>query len=42
MTIVDYDPASGVTQDYLNVANWLRTSSAPATVGFRNLRWSER
>ena len=42
MTIVDYDPGAEVAKDYMGVANWLRTTSAPATVGFRNLRWSER
>ncbi len=42
MTIVDYDPESEVARDYMGVASWLRNASAPATVGFRNLRWSER
>ena len=42
MTIVDYDPESEVTRDYTGVAEWLRNASAPATVGVRNLRWSER
>ena len=42
MTIVDYDPESEVTRDYMGVAEWLRNASAPATVGVRNLRWSER
>ena len=42
MTIVDYSPEAPVAEDYLNTANWLRTVAAPATAGFRNVRWSER
>jgi cellulose synthase operon protein YhjQ len=42
MTVVDYAPEASVAEDYVNVANWLRTVSAPATQGFRNIRWSER
>jgi cellulose synthase operon protein YhjQ len=42
MTIVDYDPDSSAAQDFLGLANWIRAVSAPATAGFRNLRWSER
>jgi len=42
MTVVDYAPESSVSGDYMNVATWLRTIAAPATAGFRNVRWSER
>jgi cellulose synthase operon protein YhjQ len=42
MTVVDYAPESPVAEDYLNVANWVRKTSAPASAGFRNVRWSER
>ena len=42
MTIVDYSPDAPVAEDYMNVATWLRAQSAPATAGFRNVRWSER
>jgi len=42
MTVVDYAPESPVSGDYMNVATWLRTVAAPATAGFRNVRWSER
>lgn len=42
MTIVDYAPEAPVAEDYLNAATWLRTVAAPATAGFRNVRWSER
>jgi cellulose synthase operon protein YhjQ len=42
MTVVDYAPDAPVAEDYLNLATWLRTIAAPATAGFRNVRWSER
>jgi cellulose synthase operon protein YhjQ len=42
MTVVDYAPDAPVSQDYLDVAAWLRSVSPPATAGFRNIRWSER
>jgi cellulose synthase operon protein YhjQ len=42
MTVVDYAPETPVAEDYENVAAWLRTIAAPATAGFRNVRWSER
>jgi cellulose synthase operon protein YhjQ len=42
MTVVDYDPGSAIAEDYLRVANWLRSVSAPMAVGFRNQRWSEQ
>jgi cellulose synthase operon protein YhjQ len=42
MTVVDYAPDASVAEDYLNLATWLRTVAAPATAGFRNVRWSER
>jgi cellulose synthase operon protein YhjQ len=42
MTIIDYDPKSEVARDYMGVANWLRSTSASATVGLRSLRWNER
>jgi cellulose synthase operon protein YhjQ len=42
MTVVDYAPDAPVAEDYVNVATWLRTVAAPATAGFRNVRWSER
>ncbi len=42
MTIIDYASDAPVAEDYLNVANWLRTVAAPVTAGFRNVRWSER
>jgi cellulose synthase operon protein YhjQ len=42
MTVIDYAPDAAVAEDYQNVATWLRTIAAPATAGFRNVRWSER
>lgn len=42
MTVVDYVPAAPVSQDYLDLASWLRDTSPPATAEFRNLRWDER
>jgi cellulose synthase operon protein YhjQ len=42
MTVMDYAPDTPVAEDYQNIASWLRTIAAPATAGFRNVRWSER
>jgi len=42
MTVVDYVPDAPVAEDYVQLATWLRTIAAPATAGFRNVRWSER
>ena len=42
MTVMDYAPEAAVAEDYMNIAGWLRGISAPATQGFRNIRWSER
>ncbi|MCU1322912.1 MAG: cellulose synthase operon protein YhjQ [Acidobacteriaceae bacterium] len=42
MTVMDYAPDTPIAEDYQNVAVWLRTIAAPATAGFRNVRWSER
>ena len=42
MTVVDYQPEGSISEDYLNVANWLREISPPAVLGLRTTRWSER
>ncbi len=42
MTVVDYAPDSTVADDYQQLADWLRSVSAPAGVGYRGMRWSER
>jgi cellulose synthase operon protein YhjQ len=41
MTVMDYAPEAGVASDFMNLAAWLRTQSAPAP-GFRKARWSEQ
>ncbi len=41
MTVVDYAPNSPVTEDYLNLAEWLKTV-APSASSSRGTRWSER
>jgi cellulose synthase operon protein YhjQ len=42
MTVVDYAPNSPVAEDFMALANWIRGVSAPASTGFRGVRWSER
>jgi cellulose synthase operon protein YhjQ len=43
MTVVDYAPDAPVTQDFLEVALWLRSVSPPAmTAESRSVRWGER
>jgi cellulose synthase operon protein YhjQ len=42
MTVVDYQPEGAIAEDYLNIAQWLRTVALPATQAFRTIRWSER
>ena len=42
MTVVDYAPNSMVADDFQHLANWLRSVSAPASLGYRGMRWSER
>jgi cellulose synthase operon protein YhjQ len=42
MTVVDYAPNSPVAEDFMALANWTRTISAPVASGFRGVRWSER
>jgi cellulose biosynthesis protein BcsQ len=41
MTILDYAPDAAVSQDFRDVANWLRTISPPATDEVRDRRWGE-
>jgi cellulose synthase operon protein YhjQ len=38
MTVVDYEPDAAVSQDYMDVAAWLRSVSPPATAGTANLQ----
>jgi cellulose synthase operon protein YhjQ len=42
MTVVDYAPNSTVSEDYVALAGWVKSLSAPASSGFRGVRWSER
>lgn len=42
MTVMDYAPNSTVAEDFGNLAGWVKSLSAPATSGFRGVRWSER
>jgi cellulose synthase operon protein YhjQ len=42
MTVMDYAPNSPVAEDYMNLAAWVRNVSAPASLGFRGVRWSEQ
>jgi len=42
MTVMDYAPNSGVTDDFATLAGWVKSLSAPATATFRGVRWSER
>jgi len=42
MTVMDYAPNSTVAEDFSNLAGWVKSQSAPASSGFRGVRWSER
>lgn len=42
MTVIDYAPDSPVAEDYRILASWLRSFAAPAAVGHRGVRWTER
>ena len=42
MTVMDYAPNSAVTEDYVSLAGWVKSLSAPASTSFRGVRWSER
>ncbi|HKF49703.1 MAG TPA: cellulose synthase operon protein YhjQ/BcsQ [Terracidiphilus sp.] len=42
MTVMDYAPNSTVAEDFGALAGWVKSLAAPATNGFRGVRWSER
>ncbi len=42
MTVMDYAPNSAVVEDFVTLAGWVKSLSAPAITGFRGVRWSER
>jgi cellulose synthase operon protein YhjQ len=42
MTVVDYAPDSAVAEDFGNLAGWVKSLAAPASSGYRGVRWSEK
>jgi cellulose synthase operon protein YhjQ len=42
MTVVDYAPTSAAAEDFISLAGWVKSLAAPASSGFRGVRWSER
>jgi cellulose synthase operon protein YhjQ len=42
MTVMDYAPNSNVAEDFGSLAGWVKSLAAPASTGFRGVRWSER
>jgi cellulose synthase operon protein YhjQ len=42
MTVMDYAPNSTVAEDFGSLAGWVKNVSAPASSGYRGVRWSER
>ncbi len=42
MTVIDYAPESPVTEDFMNLAAWLRKLFAPVSSNAHGARWSER
>jgi cellulose synthase operon protein YhjQ len=42
MTVVDYAPNSTVAEDFGSLAGWVKSLAAPASTGYRGVRWSER
>jgi cellulose synthase operon protein YhjQ len=42
MTVVDYAPNSTAAEDFGSLAGWVKSLAAPASSGFRGVRWSER
>ena len=42
MTVIDYAPGSTLAEDFVTLAGWLKGLSAPATISYRGVRWSER
>lgn len=42
MTVMDYAPNSTAAEDFGSLAGWVKSLSAPASSGFRGVRWSER
>jgi cellulose synthase operon protein YhjQ len=42
MTVMDYAPNSTVAEDFGSLAGWVKSLAAPASAGYRGVRWSER
>jgi cellulose synthase operon protein YhjQ len=42
MTVMDYAPNSTVAEDFGSLAGWVKSLAAPASTGYRSVRWSER
>jgi cellulose biosynthesis protein BcsQ len=42
MTVLDYAPDAPVSQDYRDLATWLRSVSPPSTEARHGMRWGER
>ena len=42
MTVMDYAPNSTVAEDFGSLAAWVKSLAAPASSGYRGVRWSER
>ncbi len=42
MTVMDYAPGSTLAEDFVTLAGWVKSLSAPATASYRGVRWSER
>jgi cellulose synthase operon protein YhjQ len=42
MTVVDYAPNSTAAEDFGSLAGWVKSLAAPASSGYRGVRWSER
>lgn len=42
MTVMDYAPNSTAAEDFASLAGWVKSLAAPASTGYRGVRWSER
>ena len=42
MTVVDYSPNCATAEDFGSLAAWVKSVAAPATLGYRGVRWSEK
>jgi cellulose synthase operon protein YhjQ len=42
MTVMDYAPNSTAAEDFGSLAGWVKSLAAPASNGYRGVRWSER